>query len=61
VLHRDEHQIKVADIVRLYREDKYNLDLIRRVVAVEALPEEWRDYFLERLEKLTGPHLSREI
>src|SRR2546430_8437326 len=28
LLHRDEHQIKVADIVRLYREDKYNLDLI---------------------------------
>src|SRR2546426_4167504 len=38
LLHRDEHQIKVADIVRLYRQDKYNLDLMRRVVAVGALP-----------------------
>ena len=57
LVHRDEHQIKVADIVRLYREDKYNLDLIRRVVAVEALPEEWRDYFQQRIEKLTSSHL----
>jgi MOSC domain-containing protein YiiM len=59
LLHRDEHEIKVADIVRLYREDKYNLDLMRRVVAVEALPEEWRDYFHERIEKLTRARLSR--
>ena len=59
LLHRDEHQIKVADIVRLYREDKYNMDLIQRVVAVDALAEEWRDYFQERLEKLTGSHLSK--
>ena len=59
LLHRDEHQIKVADIVRLYREDKYNLDLIRRVVALEALPEEWRDYFQQRIEKLTSAHLSK--
>ncbi|HEY6284223.1 MAG TPA: MOSC domain-containing protein [Ktedonobacteraceae bacterium] len=54
--HRDDHQIKVADFVRLYRQDKYNLDLIRRVVAVEALPEEWRDYFQQRIEKLTSAH-----
>ena len=53
LLHRDEHQVKVADITRLYREDKHNLDLLRRVVAVEALPETWRDNFLRRLTKLT--------
>ena len=61
LLHRDEDQVKVADIVRLYRQDKYNLDLIRRVVAVEALPEEWRDYFQQRIEKLTSSHLSKEV
>ena len=54
LLHRDEQQVKVADITRLYREDKHNLDLLRRVVAVEALPEAWRDYFLQRLTQLTG-------
>ena len=61
LLHQDEHLVQVADIVRLYREDKYNLDLIRRVVAVEALPEEWREYFQERLEKLTNSHLSKGV
>jgi len=61
LLHSNEHQVMVADIVRLYREDKYNLDLIRRVVAVEALPEEWQDYFQERIEKLTSAQLSKEV
>src|SRR5438270_2114734 len=54
LLHRDEHQIKVADITRLYREDKYNLDLLRKVVAVEVLPEGSREYFQERLDRLAG-------
>ena len=49
LLHCDEHQVRVADMTRLYRQDKHNLDLLRRVVAVEALPDSWRDYFRERL------------
>jgi MOSC domain-containing protein YiiM len=60
LLHRDEHQIKVADITRLYRQDKHNLDLLRRVVSVEALSEEWRVYFLQRLVQLTGSTSSSE-
>ena len=54
LLHRDEHDITIADIVRLYREDKYNVELMRRVIAVDALPEEWREYFQERLERVTS-------
>jgi MOSC domain-containing protein YiiM len=60
LLHRDEHQVKVTDITRLYRQDKHNLDLLRRAVAVEALPEAWRDYFLQRLTQLTGTASSNE-
>jgi MOSC domain-containing protein YiiM len=56
LLHRDEHEVTIADIVRLYREDKYNVELMRRVIAVEALPEEWREYFQERLERVTSKH-----
>ena len=59
LLHRDEHDITIADLVRLYREDKYNVELMRRVVAVDALPEEWREYFQERLERVTGTRLRR--
>ncbi len=54
LLHRDEHQLKVADITRLYHRDKHNLDLLRRAVAVEALPEEWREYFRERLVRFSS-------
>ena len=61
LLHQDEHLVQVADIVRLYRDDKYNLDLIQRVVAVQALPEEWREYFQERLEKLTNSRFLKEV
>ena len=60
LLHRDEHQVKVVDITRLYREDKHNSDLLRKVVAVEVLPERWREYFLERLDGLAGSISSSE-
>src|SRR5438270_5750068 len=60
LLHRDEDQVKVADITRLYREDKYNQDLLRRVVTAKALPESWREYFLERLTHLASFASSNE-
>jgi MOSC domain-containing protein YiiM len=60
VLHRDEHQVKVADITRLYSQDKHNLDLLRRALAVEALSRSWREHFLKRLTQLTGLASSNE-
>jgi len=59
-LHHDEHQVKVTDITRLYEKDKHNLELLRRVVAVEALSQSWHDYFLQRLTSLTDPASSQE-
>ncbi len=53
LLRRDEHQITVLDIVRLERERKHDVDLLRRAVAVEALSPSWRDYFVERLTELS--------
>jgi len=60
LLQRDEHQVKVADITRLYRQDKHNLDLLRQVMTVDALPASWRDYFYARLARLTGFASSNE-
>jgi MOSC domain-containing protein YiiM len=51
LIKRDEHNITVADIVRLYISDKTNMEMLRRAIEVEALPESWREYFRERLEK----------
>jgi MOSC domain-containing protein YiiM len=48
---RDENNVTVADITRLYVRDKHDVETMRRAVAVEALPESWRDHFLQQLAK----------
>jgi hypothetical protein len=40
--------------VRLYVRDRDDVETMRRAVAVEALPQGWRDEFLERIEKAEG-------
>jgi MOSC domain-containing protein YiiM len=44
--------VSVVDVVRLYGSDKHNVDVLKRAIATEALPESWRSYFQERLAKL---------
>ena len=48
------HSVSVADVARLYASDRENIELLRRVVAVDALGDGWRQYFLRRLEKLAS-------
>ena len=50
--------VRVSDITRLYTREKHNIGLLRRAIAVETLPESWRSYFQNRLQKLTGPLLD---
>jgi len=49
-LEKDEHNISVADVVNLYREDAGNHDLLRRASELPSLPNSWREYFRKRLE-----------
>ena len=44
--------VRVVDVTRLYSSDKSDVDLLRRAIASEALPESWRSYFQERLNKI---------
>lgn len=53
-LARDAHGVRVSDVTRLYTREKSNAALLRRAIEVEALPESWRSYFQDHLEKLTG-------
>src|SRR5205807_4637062 len=53
-LARDAHNVKVSDITRLYAREKHNVELLRRAIEVEALPDSWRSYFQDHLEKLIG-------
>ena len=46
--------VRVVDITRLYSSDKQNVDLMRRAIATEALPNNWRSYFLKRIESLNS-------
>ena len=52
VVKKDSAGVRIADITRLYSSDKTNVELLRRAIALEALPVSWREYFEERLEKL---------
>src|SRR5215471_12716797 len=50
---RDERQVPVPEITRLYITKRYNradLETVRRATEVPALPESWRSYFRTRLE-----------
>ena len=52
LIERNAAGVKVVEVTRLYSSDKDNVDVLRRLIALEALPESWRDYLQRRLEKL---------
>lgn len=52
VIERDKNKITISDITRLYAFEKDDLVTLRRVVNLETLSASWREYFLNRLEKL---------
>jgi MOSC domain-containing protein YiiM len=49
-LTREPLAITIAEMNRLYVEDKYNRDLLDKAIATPALPEDWRDYLRKRLQ-----------
>jgi MOSC domain-containing protein YiiM len=51
---REQQDISVADITRLYAFEKDDLKSLRRAIKVEALPESWKGYFQHQLEKQIG-------
>ena len=52
LIEQTDHSVRVSDITRLYTREKRNLELLRRAVEVEALPESWKSYFHQRINKL---------
>ena len=50
----DANAVPVSEITRLYAAKRYgdtDLASVRRALRVTALPESWKAYFRERLEK----------
>jgi MOSC domain-containing protein YiiM len=52
LVEKTDPSVRVSDITRLYTRDMHNLGLLRRAVEVEALPESWKSYFHQRIDKL---------
>jgi MOSC domain-containing protein YiiM len=49
---KDPNRITISDIVRLYASDREDIKMMQRAVKVEALPEGWKDYFLEQIRRV---------
>jgi MOSC domain-containing protein YiiM len=49
LLTRNQDGITIAEMNRLFVREKYDHDLLRKAVHTAALPENWREYFAERL------------
>jgi MOSC domain-containing protein YiiM len=55
LLDRNADGITISEMNCLYVREKYNQDLLRKAVHTSALPEDWREYLAERLERPVVP------
>jgi MOSC domain-containing protein YiiM len=51
---REPGGITIAEMNRLFVDDKYNRDLLNKALSTQALPEDWHDYLLKRMEGTTA-------
>jgi len=51
LLTRKQDGITIAEMNRLFVREKYNQELLRKAIDTAALPESWREYFAERLDR----------
>jgi MOSC domain-containing protein YiiM len=55
VITRDQNGVPVSEITRLYAEKRYSdsdVAWVQRALRVIALPESWKEYFRQRLERI---------
>jgi MOSC domain-containing protein YiiM len=50
---KDENNITVKDIVRLYVKDNKDVESMQRAIRVKDLPIGWRNHFCEQIKQLT--------
>ncbi len=51
LLKQNKNGITISEMNRLYAREKYNQELLQKAIHTEALPEDWREYLRERLER----------
>jgi MOSC domain-containing protein YiiM len=52
LIEKNDQNLRISDVTRLYARDKHNAELLSRAVQSEALPENWRGYFQKQLDGL---------
>ena len=55
VVGRDANEVPVSEITRLYIAKRYgdaDVASLRRALRIAALPESWKEYFRQRLERM---------
>lgn len=51
LLKPNQDGITISEMNRLFVRDKYNQELLRKAIHTADLPDNWREYFAERLER----------
>jgi MOSC domain-containing protein YiiM len=49
---RDKNNVTVTDIVRLYVDDRADIETMQRTVRIKVLPEGWREHFRQQIAQL---------
>jgi MOSC domain-containing protein YiiM len=52
IIRKDENNVTIKDIVRLYVRDDEDIETMRRATKIEALPEGWRYELEQKIERL---------
>ncbi len=53
LLKRNDSGITIAEMNHLFVRDRFNRDLLRKAIGTEFLPEDWREHFSKRLDRLS--------
>lgn len=51
---REGHGVSVADITRIYASERDDVRTMRLAIEARSLPESWKEYLRQRIEKLEG-------
>jgi len=55
LISREQKEISIADVTRLYAFDKEDWKTMERAIAVQALPQNWKRYFQQRTSLDSSP------
>jgi MOSC domain-containing protein YiiM len=51
LISQDREGVTIAEMNRLFFREKYNRSLLQKAIGTSALPDDWRNYFLPRLNR----------